>query len=384
MVRSIIWALCFAACFFNGTAFAARKDAFTDLIRGRIEAFSDASSRGDQTGMNSLLADEVLFSSGSGTVDREPKLDKSDAIVSLLKQQTLSFHDAYRDQDTSAMRRYLADDAVLVTEEGIVSGLQDSPRDHSAAASRGTLPALTVTDWVVHYTGDVAVASFVGEQATGSGDRALGHKFLSVETWSRSDAAWKLIASQSIPLYSDPPVVILSSGALNDYIGAYTGGTGFSVVISSDGGALAVSSNGGKAVTYEAEGRDIFFTPGLPPGTPRSRIVFQRDKSGHITGYASGRGLRLTKSGPVVPQSDTAGTQPGISSTVLPAADLVVRRFGDVAIATFIHERVTHYYGQVLHAKYRSTETWIKRGTAWKMLALQSCELDHPLPSPLS
>ena len=91
----------------------------------------------------------------------------------------------------------------------------------------------------------------------------------------------------------------------------------------------------------------------------------------------------ITKSGPIAPQSDTAVTQPGISSTVLPAADLVVRRFGDVAIATFIHERVTHYYGQILHAKYRSTETWIKRGTEWKMLALQSCELDHPLPSPL-
>jgi hypothetical protein len=171
---------------------------------------------------------------------------------------------------------------------------------------------------------------------------------------------------------------------LNEYVGTHTGGTGLSVVISLDGSELTASSNGGKAVAYEAEGRDLFFTPGLPPGTPRSRIIFQRDKSGHIAGYVSSRGLELTRSGFVAPQNDTAVTQPGISSTVLPAADLVVRRFGDVAIATFIHERVTHYYGQILHTKYRSTETWIKRGTEWKMLALQSCEFGRPLPWPPS
>jgi ketosteroid isomerase-like protein len=384
MVRLAIWALCFSVCLCNNTAFAARKDAFTGLIGERIEAFSNASSRGDQPRMNSLLDDEVLFSSGSGTIDREPKLDKSDAIATLLRQQTLNYRDADRRQDTSAMRRYLADDVLFINEDGIVSGPRDSRRDPSAAASKGISSALTVTDWVVHYSGDVAVASYVGEQTTGSKDQALNHKFLSVETWIKSDATWKLVASQSIPLYSDPSAVTLSSAALNDYVGAYTGSTSLSVVISLDGSALAVSTNGGKAVAYQAEGRDIFFMPGLPPGTPRSRIAFQRDKNGHITGYISSRGLELTRSSSVAPQNETANAQPGISSTVLSAAGLVVRHFGDVAIATFIHERVTHYYGQVLHTKYRSTETWIKRGTEWKMLALQSCELSPPLPRPLS
>src|SRR5271155_58838 len=104
MVRLTIWALCFATCFFNCAAFAARQDAFTGLIRERVEAFSDASSRGDQSGMNSLLDDEVLFSSGSGTVDRDPKRDKSDAIAALLKQQTLAFHNPGWRQDTTAMQ----------------------------------------------------------------------------------------------------------------------------------------------------------------------------------------------------------------------------------------------------------------------------------------
>jgi ketosteroid isomerase-like protein len=384
MVKVTMWALVFATCFFSSTSFAARDDAFTGLIRERVEAFSDASSRGDQPGMNSLLDDEVLFSSGSGTVDRDPKRDKSDAIAALLKQQTLAFHDAGRHQDTTAMQPYVANEALFINEDGSVSGSGDTRRDTSAVALKGNSSAITVTDWVLHYSGDVAVASFVGEQTADSGNQALSHKFLSVETWIKSNAAWKLIASQSIPLYSDSPAMTLSSSALKEYVGTYTGGTGLSVVISLDGSELTASSNGGKAVAYEAEGRDLFFTPGLPPGTPRSRIIFQRDKSGHIDGYVSSRGLELIRSGPVAPQNDTAVTQSGISSTVLPAADLVVRSFGDVAIATFIHEKVTHYYGQVLHTKYRSTETWIKRGTEWKMLALQSCELGRPFPRPLS
>jgi hypothetical protein len=384
MAKLTMWMLVLAACFFNSTAFADRDDAFIGLIRQRIEAFSDASSRNDQPGMDSLLDDEILFSSGSGTVDREPKLDKSDAISTLLRQQTLVFRDADRRQDTTAMQHYISNEALLINEDGVVSGVGDPHLNGSAVGSKGISSAPTVTDWVLHYSGDVAVASFVGEQTAGFGTQALSHKFLSVETWIKSDAAWKLIASQSIPLYSDPPSVILPQSVLNDYVGAYAGGPGFSVVISLDGSALAVSSNGGKVVAYQAEGHDIFFTPGLPPGTPRSRIVFQRDKSRHIAGYVSSRGLELTRSGFVAPQNGTATTQLGISSTVLPAADLVVHRFGDVAVATFIHERVTHYYGQVLHAKYRSTETWIKRGTEWKMLALQSCELSRPLPQSLS
>lgn len=380
MVRLTMCVFGLVASLLNSAQSVARNDAFTELIRGRIEAFSDASSRGDQSGMNSLLDDEVLFSSGSGIVDRDPSRDKSDAIATLLRQQTVAFQDADRRRDATAMKRYLADGALFVNEDGVVSGSNGYRRDPLTAASKDVTSEPKLTDWVLHYSGDVAVASFIGEHTVGAASSAVSHKFLTVETWAKSDTAWKLIASQAIPLYRDPASVILSPRALNDYVGVYTGGPGLSVVISLNGSALAVSTNGSKSLTYEAEKRDVFFMPELPPGTPRSRIVFERDTSGHIAGYVSSRGLELTRSGFIAPQATTAVTQTAITSTVLPAADLVVRSFGDVAVATFIHERLTHYYGQVLHTKFRSTETWIKRGAEWKMLALQSCELDRPLP----
>jgi ketosteroid isomerase-like protein len=380
MVKRTTWTLVLAACIFNCTASASSDEAFTALIRERIEAFSAASSRGDQTGMNSLLDDDVLFSSGSGSVDRDPERDKSDAIATLLRQQAQAFHNARPRMDSAAIKRYVADDALFVDAEGNVSGKQDLSRTTSVVAAKDAPATLAVTDWVLHHSDDVAVASFVGER-TASGNQALSSKFLAVETWIRANSQWQLIASQTIALYQDPPAAILSSDMLQDYVGDYTGGPGLAVAISRDGSTLSVSSNGGKAVVYRAEGGDIFFTPGSPPGVPRSRIIFQRDNSRHVTGYVSSRGLEVTRSGSVTAPSIAADAQSGISSTVLPAANLVVRHFGDVAIATFIHERVTLYYGQSLHAKYRSTETWIKRGAEWKLLALQSCELNRP-PSP--
>lgn len=383
MDKRTTWTLVLGACIFNGTASASSDDAFTALIRERIEAFSAASSRGDQTEMNSLLDDEVLFSSGSGTVDRDPERDKSDAIARLLRQQTQALHPAQPRMDTAAIKRYVADNALFIDAQGNVSGKQDLSRTASIATEKDASAALTVTDWVLHYSDDAGVASFVGERTANSGNQALSRKFLAVETWIRANSHWQLIASQTIPLYQDPPAVTVSSDALQDYVGDYAGGPGFAVAISLDGSTLSVSSNGGKPVVYQAEGGDVFFTPGSPPGVPRSRIIFQRDNSRHVTGYASSRGLEVTRSGSVMAApSIAADTQSGVSSMVLPAANLVVRHFGDVAIATFIHERVTHYYGQVLHAKYRSTETWIKRGADWKMLALQSCELNRPLPLP--
>src|SRR5580698_10958973 len=99
MFKLAIGSLAFAACFFTSTASAAVDDAFTALIKQRIEAFSDASSRNDQNAMNSLLDDDVLFASGNGTVDRDEKRDKSDAVSALLRQQTQAFRDAGQRRD---------------------------------------------------------------------------------------------------------------------------------------------------------------------------------------------------------------------------------------------------------------------------------------------
>jgi hypothetical protein len=140
-----------------------------------------------------------------------------------------------------------------------------------------------------------------------------------------------------------------------------------------------MSTNGGKAVPLAAELQDVFFTPGAPRGLLRSRDIFQRNASGRVIRFVTRAGFILTKTLGPAPHS-TASRGATIRSTVAPAADLVVHRSGDDAVATFIHDRITSYDGQIFHTKYRSSETWVKRGSTWMMLTLQSLELPTDPP----
>jgi ketosteroid isomerase-like protein len=374
-VRVALAALIGAVCLLTATGAAASDDAVASLLKQQTDAFADASARGNQAVVDGYLADEVLFSGGSGAVDRDPKFDKDDAVSALLKQQTQAFRDAAQRRDTAAMIGYLDDEVLFINEDGVVSTKGDFQGGSPAAPAKGVPSSVTITDWVVHSSGDVAITSFVNDQVIHYDGQALTLKFLSVETWVKRGETWKLLGSQTIPLHQDPSAGALSSDALNDYLGVYSPGPGFEATISRQGNAIALSINGGTPIVLSAEAHDIFFTPGLPPGYARTRLVFRRDASGRVTGYVNRRGVTFNKSaGP----NQQAHQQP--ISSPLALQDFVVHVSGDVAVATFIHQRVT-YYGQILETKYRSSETWIKRGADWKMIASQGREM---LPDPLT
>ena len=46
-------------------------------------------------------------------------------------------------------------------------------------------------------------------------------------------------------------------------------------------------------------------------------------------------------------------------------------RHGDTAIANYISEEEEGYFGQVLHARYLSTDTWIRTPAGWRLAASQ-------------
>ena len=41
----------------------------------------------------------------------------------------------------------------------------------------------------------------------------------------------------------------------------------------------------------------------------------------------------------------------------------------DVAVATYIADEFENFHGQHIHAQYRVTTSWVKRGTDWKLLS---------------
>lgn len=43
---------------------------------------------------------------------------------------------------------------------------------------------------------------------------------------------------------------------------------------------------------------------------------------------------------------------------------------GDTAAASFIADEYENYHGQKIHAQYRTTTSWVKRGADWKLLSM--------------
>ena len=366
--------LAIAVCVVSTASLVAQEDPITALIRRQTDIGSEAGQRGDQATVDKYLDDAVLFSAGDGTVQRDTKFDQNDALSTLLKQQTQAFRDASQRGDLAKMRSFLDDQLLFVNEDGVAFDRHNFAEGAPAAAPKGALSTVTVTDWVLHSADNVAVTGFVNEQVTHYAETTLTEKYLSVETWIKRGTQWKLLESETTLLHQDPPVLTLPADAWSDYLGNYSAGPGSAVAIARDGDLLGINVNGTKAPSLAAEMRDVFFAPNQPSGYDRQRVVFQRNAAGQVTGYVS-KGLVYSRK--------TADTQSGAASAPQPGPlvlrDFTVQHTDNVAVAIFFHDRDTAAYGQTLHQTFRSAETWIKRGTEWKMIASQGQQL---MPDP--
>lgn len=70
----------------------------------------------------------------------------------------------------------------------------------------------------------------------------------------------------------------------------------------------------------------------------------------------------------------------GISGTIK-VIDWKARFFGDVAVTTHIEDEFENFHGQHLHAQYRATHTWAKRGGDWKIVGAQIIALEQDPPA---
>lgn len=58
------------------------------------------------------------------------------------------------------------------------------------------------------------------------------------------------------------------------------------------------------------------------------------------------------------------------ASGYIKVIDWQARVSGDTAAATFIADEYENYHGQKIHAQYRTTTSWVKRGADWKLLSM--------------
>lgn len=395
-----------------GVPSTASEAALRALIARQTDAFTEASSRGDQQAMGELLDDQVLFSNGDGSVQRDEKLDETNALSDLLKRQTQAIRAARQRADVATMRRYLDPDALFVNEDGVLLSGRDVFQGVSAPGLKGVLASVVMTDWVLHHSGDAAVSTSTDNQVLRYGDQVLNKRLLSVDVWVRRAAGWKLISSHTIALRaSAQPQTTLPEDQLDDYLGSYVNEAGLSTTITREGSELTLSgideaslpvaasvhSEFQRAETQStiralratvhlrAEVRDLFIDA-APKSTGARlvlRLIFSRDAEGRVTGYV----MRLPALGDLaftkgIVAGVPNGARQGISTVLKPPPKIVFRHFGDVMIASFVHERVTSLQGVVMHTEFYATEAWIRRGRQWKMITSQGNEV-HSDPAAL-
>jgi hypothetical protein len=83
-----------------------------------------------------------------------------------------------------------------------------------------------------------------------------------------------------------PPTVNLSVAQLDSLAGEYREPNGHGTgTIFRQGDQLFEKSPSGEVVLLEAESADTFFRPGDKASAKDFHLIFERDASGHVTGY---------------------------------------------------------------------------------------------------
>jgi ketosteroid isomerase-like protein len=202
----------------------------------------------------------------------------------ILRVQTQALADAVGRGDAETWQKYLHDDCVYTSEDGEVLGKKALVEQLKPLPS-GVSGTLRVVDFQARVHGGLAIATYVLDEHEEYHGQPLHCQYRSTDTWLKTPAGWRLLASQVLALRTDPPRVELPAAKLDEYCGRYMLAPGISYDIRRKGDGLEGQRNSRPATEIHAEAPDVLFVP----GRPRYRYVFRRDPSGRITGFAERR-----------------------------------------------------------------------------------------------
>jgi hypothetical protein len=207
-----------------------------------------------------------------------------DSTVALLRAKDQALLDAFAPGDRGRWAEALTDDAVYVDENGAVmhrgeflQSLQPLP-----AGSSGHID---IVSYEARILDDVALVIHRDDEHEDYHGHRLRAGYLTTETWVRQSGTWKLALVHAYVVAHDPPSIVVSPTALDEYVGRYRAGPDLEYVISRSGATLIAGAPGRPPRPLLPEARDVFFVP----GQPRTRRLFQRDSSAHITGFIDRR-----------------------------------------------------------------------------------------------
>jgi Domain of unknown function (DUF4440) len=203
----------------------------------------------------------------------------------LIAEQLQQLSDAISNGDAGVWDRYLDPSCVYVAEDGTVS-TKAQMLSQVVPLPKGISGVIKVEIDSYHEQGDVAVAVFRQHETENYFGQTLHAEYLATATWGKRGGDWKLLAQQTLAEQIDPPAIAIAAARAAEYAGAYRlKGSDVTYQVTADGGKLSGTRAGHPPVELNAEAPDVFFVA----GAPRIRKIFQRDASGHITGFVDRR-----------------------------------------------------------------------------------------------
>lgn len=209
--------------------------------------------------------------------------DSSEATARVLRAKDQALLDAIVPGDVKVWDKALADSAVYVDENGVIMDRTAFLKQLTPLPS-GASGTLVIASYQATQHGDTATVIHIDDETENYHGQTLKARYLTTETWQKSDTDWKLLLVHTYAMLQDPPIQKLSEKELDDYVGRYAAGD-LVYTLRRDGNRLIGQREGGQPVEWNAELRDVFFIA----GQPRIRRIFQRNANGKITGFVDRR-----------------------------------------------------------------------------------------------
>ncbi|WP_165371619.1 DUF4440 domain-containing protein [Pseudolysobacter antarcticus] len=206
------------------------------------------------------------------------------ADAASLQRVTQEMADAVAPGNTAVWDRYTDPGLTYVSEDNEVKNKTQLLADLKPLP-KGFSGNIKIEEFKLVPFDGFAVSTYIMNESENAEGHALHARYRATDTWRKTAAGWKLVASQVLAIPKDPPQGVLSAAELDQYTGVYELSAQTHVGIRRDGDHLIAERDGRPAQMLQAEIRDVFFTP----GRPRIRRVFLHDTAGKITGFADRR-----------------------------------------------------------------------------------------------
>jgi uncharacterized protein DUF4440 len=229
-----------------------------------------------------------LFAAALGTAasGAAPSADPT-AVAAELRRSTQALLDAIAPGDVAVWDRLLDENAIQVDENDVVRTKREILAELKPLAP-GLVGQLAIDDFRVVTHGATAVVTHEDDEYLDYHGQVIRSRFRMTDTWIRTAAGWKQIASQVLAVQQDPPTRTLDEKVLCGYSGADEMTTEIKGTMRCEHGELWFERAGRPARHFRPELFDVFFEP----GEPRTRRIFVRGSDGTITGFVDRREAR--------------------------------------------------------------------------------------------